>query len=86
MLNYGERLERKATSNVSLFVPYDNRQSSKGFNSNSLRGEAYHRMFTLQIKEQLQILNDNNNFCRIDLVTVLTAFLTSRQSVKYVHS
>ena len=65
MLNYGERLEHvrtRATDNVSLFVSYDNQQSSKGFNLNSLYGEVCHQMFMLQIKEQIQILNGNNNF------------------------
>ena len=56
---------RKATGDVSLFVSYDNRQASKGFHSNSLRGEVYHQMFMLQIKEQIQILNVNNNFFRM---------------------
>ena len=64
MLNYGGRLEHvrasKATGDVSLFVSYGNRISSKAFNSNSLYSEAYHRMFMLQIKDQIQILTDNN--------------------------
>ena len=54
MLNNGERLElvrTRATGDMSLFVSYDNRQSSRGFNSNSIYGEAYHQMFMLQIKE-----------------------------------
>lgn len=55
----------KTTGGVSLFVSYDNRQSSEGFNSNSLYGEAYHQVFMLQIKENIQILNGNNNFCRM---------------------
>ena len=38
-----------------------NRQSSKGFNSNSLYGEGYRQMFMLQIKEQIQILAGNNS-------------------------
>ena len=45
MLNYGEKVgarASKATGDVSLFVLHDSRQSSKGFNSNSLYGEAYH--------------------------------------------
>jgi len=44
----------EATDGVSLFMSYDNRQSLKGFNSNSLYGEAYHQMFMLQIKEKIQ--------------------------------
>ena len=62
MLDYGERLEHvrtRATGNVSFFASYF---ASKGFNSNSLYGEACHQMFMLQIKEQIQILNGNNNF------------------------
>ena len=50
----------KLTGVASLLLSYDNRQSSKGFNSNSLHGEAHHQMFMLKIKEQTQILNDNN--------------------------
>ena len=66
MLNYGERLDhvhakQVVTCDVSLFVSYDNRQSSEGFNSNSLYGEVYHQMFMLQIKEPIQILNGSNN-------------------------
>ena len=42
-----------ATGDVSLFVAYDiDRQSSEGFNSNSR--EAYHQMFKLHSKEQIQ--------------------------------
>ena len=65
MLNYGKRLEHVRAKQLvtCLYLhPYDNRQSSKGFNSNSLYGEAYHQMFMLHIKEQIQILNGNNNF------------------------
>ena len=50
----------KLTGVVSLFVSYDNRQSSEGFNSNSLVGEAYHQLFMLHNKEQ--ILKANNTF------------------------
>ena len=51
----------KATGGMSL---YDDRQSLKGFNSNSLYGEAYHQMFILNIKKKIEILNDNNNFAK----------------------
>ena len=81
MLNYGEGLEHmRANQLVTCLYLYlmtiGNRQSSKGFNSNSPQGEAYHQLFMLQTKEQIQILIDNNIFFRIDLFTVLTAFLT----------
>ena len=65
MLNYGESLEQvraKQLFDMSWFLSYDNRRSSEGLNANSLYGETYHQMFTLQIKEEIQILNGNNNF------------------------
>ena len=67
MLNYGEKLEHVRAKQLvaCLYLYHDNRQSSKGYNSNSLYGEAYHQMFMPQIKEQVQILNGNNNFCRM---------------------
>ena len=67
ILNYGETVGARAsktTADVS-FVAYDNRQSSNGFNSNSLYGEAYHQIFILQIKKKIKILNGNNNFWRM---------------------
>ena len=66
-LNYGERLECMQAKQLvaSLFVSYDNWQSSRGINANSLYGEAYHQMFMLEIKENIQILNGNNHFCRM---------------------
>ena len=71
MLNYGARLEHVRAKQLvtCLYLYHDNRRSSKGFYSNSLYGEAYHQMFMLQIKEQMQILNGNNFFeNEIDLV------------------
>ena len=55
-----------------------------GNHQNALIRIPFEVKHILQIKEQIQILNDKINFFRIDLVTVLTAFLTSRQNVKYV--
>lgn len=65
MLNYGESLEQvraKQLFDMSWFLSYDNQRSSKGLNANSLYGETYHQMFTLQIKEEIQVLNGNNKF------------------------
>jgi len=65
MLYYGESLEQvraKQLCDVSWFLSYDNRRSSKGLNANSLYGETYHQMFTLHIKEEIQILNGNKFF------------------------
>ena len=39
----------------------------KRLNSNSLYRDAYHQMFMLQIKEQIQILNGNNNFFKNEI-------------------
>ena len=69
MLNNGERLEHvRAKQLVTclnlLHVTISNRQKAL-INSNSLYGEAYHQIFMLQIKEQIQILNGNNNLCRM---------------------
>ena len=73
MLNYGESLQQvraKQLFDMSWLLSYDNRRSPKGLNANSLYGETYHQMFTLQIKEEIQILNGNNNFFQneMDLV------------------
>ena len=62
MLNYGKRLEQVrakqlVTSRLYVFVSYDNRQSSKGFNSNSLYGEAHHQMFIIIIIIIIIIVN-----------------------------
>ena len=59
-------LASKATGDASLFVSYNNRHSSEGFNSNSLYNEAYHQMSMLQVKKQLQIFNGNNKFLRVN--------------------
>ena len=70
-----ERMQAKQLQVASLFVSYDNWQSSRGINANSLYGEAYHQMFMLEIKENIQILNGNNHFCRMKQTSYLEIFM-----------
>ena len=60
ILSYFIRLEHMQAKQLVTCLSW------KSFYLNSLYVEAYHQMFMLQFKEQMQILNDNNICFRME--------------------
>ena len=63
MINRVINIKKSQTSYQDILntpLTYDNQRWSKGFNFNSLYSEAVHQVLMFQIKQQIQIRNDNN--------------------------
>lgn len=63
MINRVVNIKKSQTSYQDILntpLTYDNQRWSKGFNFNSLYSEAVHQVLMFQIKQQIQIRNDNN--------------------------
>lgn len=63
MINRVINIKKSQTSYQDILntpLTYDNQRWSKGFNFNSLYSEAVHQVLMFQIKQQIQIRDDNN--------------------------